>query len=358
MKLVPDGGHFISMHVVFYETRISSQELIEIMKHTAGKGFATKGVHPLCDPAPYKLGTRQCFRHVLSDKIGVVPRKRNAGNILKGLPPSTQIIQTKGIEPLITKAKWSKHFVLSEKQEFNKTIKEIHNNIHEEAANFLATTGPIVCEAKNNSEDLSGVANLTYSQKLIILNEEELAKLLNEFPPDYKYFSDVMSNLWHSPYEEDFIQKILEDWYNREGEHLNGFPVNFHKYYEKTENNKWFYSIVKYLPDSKKIEWLDKFKYQSVDETAEINLKENFSLKDLRTNNYKRADGAGINVNKFISDMKRCIAFINSSKPLFVVKEYSAVDKCNVLGFIREDDFNKLMKSINLGKIQKDGRIK
>ena len=98
------GAHWLSMHVVFYETCISTSDLVKIMNHKSGKGFTTKGVHPLCDPNVYKLATkrtgeksRQVMRHVLSDKIFVVgdekQNKLNHGYILGDLKPSTQIIQ-------------------------------------------------------------------------------------------------------------------------------------------------------------------------------------------------------------------------------------------------------------------------
>ena len=98
------GGHWLSMHVVFYETCISTSDLVKIMNHENGKGFTTKGVHPLCDSAPYKLTTkrtgeksRQAFRHVLSDKLFSEKckeqNKMNHGYILGDLKPSTQIIQ-------------------------------------------------------------------------------------------------------------------------------------------------------------------------------------------------------------------------------------------------------------------------
>ena len=52
------GNHWLSMHVVFYETCISTSDLVKIMNHKSGKGFTTKGVHPLCDPAPYKVASK------------------------------------------------------------------------------------------------------------------------------------------------------------------------------------------------------------------------------------------------------------------------------------------------------------
>ena len=33
------GGHWLSMHVVFYETCISTSDLVKIMNHKSGKGF-------------------------------------------------------------------------------------------------------------------------------------------------------------------------------------------------------------------------------------------------------------------------------------------------------------------------------
>ena len=50
-----DGGHWLSMHVVFYQTCISSKDLVHIMKHTQKTGYLTDGVHKLCDPNVYKL---------------------------------------------------------------------------------------------------------------------------------------------------------------------------------------------------------------------------------------------------------------------------------------------------------------
>ena len=43
-RLYPRGNHFLSMHVVFPETRISTTDLSLIMKHDSKNGYITKGV--------------------------------------------------------------------------------------------------------------------------------------------------------------------------------------------------------------------------------------------------------------------------------------------------------------------------
>ena len=378
-KYIQDGGHYLSMHVVFYTTRINSSELVQIMKHTTKKGFATKGIHPLCDPAPYKLNKRQVFRHVLSDKIfnsGNENNRKNAGTILNNLPPSTQIIQVRGNEPIVTKDLWKKHFELNEREVFKnaiKTNKELITNSSQSSKSknspystikpedWIGVTEPTVHIPVNESGATYGIESLEYSEKPIILNEEKLMELLNEFPSEFNYFESVMSNLLHSPYDKEFVESVLLTWYNKR-EHHNGFPQAYiDNYYERTESNKWFYSIINHLPKDRKIEWLDEVRYQSVDEEACIDLKDEFSWPDLEERDYRLPGGIGVNINKFLSDLRRVAVFVDLSNPYVIIKDYSQKDKSeeiNVLNAITDDRFRKNLKRINLGKYRVDGKIK
>ena len=112
-RLWPESDKVLSLHVVFYETCISSADLIDIMGTKNGQ-FINYDVNPLCDSNVYKLNTRQAFRHVLSDKIynrkGDDKYKPNHGYILDNNKPSTQIITVRGGEPIITKEQWLKVF--------------------------------------------------------------------------------------------------------------------------------------------------------------------------------------------------------------------------------------------------------
>ena len=179
-----EGGHYLSMHVVFYETCISTVDLQKIMKHTEKKGYSTKGVHELCDPNVYKLvskkegqTTRQLFRHVLSDKIykvGDEKNKLNHGFICEDMKPSTQIVQVRGNEKVIKADEWKKLFEISEKIEEKERVKTTTTKMNEgnEKAN----------EGKGNA----AADDLNVNDELIILSSDEMNELLNEFEPTYE----------------------------------------------------------------------------------------------------------------------------------------------------------------------------
>ena len=213
-----EGGHYLSMHVVFYETCISTVDLQKIMKHTEKKGYSTKGVHELCDPNVYKLvskkegqTTRQLFRHVLSDKIykvGDEKNKLNHGFICEDMKPSTQIVQVRGNEKVIKADEWKKLFEISEKIEEKERVKTTTTKMNEgnEKAN----------EGKGNA----AADDLNVNDELIILSSDEMNELLNEFEPTYEVFTSVVSNLMHSPYEIEDVREWIERWYFS-GEHHN-----------------------------------------------------------------------------------------------------------------------------------------
>ena len=112
-RLWKESEKALSIHVV-YETCISSNDLMEIMKYTKKEGIINYILDSLVDPNVYKLDTRQAFRHVLTDKIydkkGGYKYKPNHGTILNGLKPSTQILTVRGNEPIIKKEQWIKVF--------------------------------------------------------------------------------------------------------------------------------------------------------------------------------------------------------------------------------------------------------
>ena len=104
-RLIKDNSHFLSMHVVFYETMIKTSDLNTIMKDHV--------VHKLCDRSVYGGAKRQVFRHVLSDKFvrpGDSKNCENHGTILDWKKPSTQIVQIRGDEPLINQNEWEEVF--------------------------------------------------------------------------------------------------------------------------------------------------------------------------------------------------------------------------------------------------------
>ena len=69
-------------------------------------------------------------------------------------------------------------------------------------------------------------------------------------------------------------------------------------------------------------------------------------------------DGIGINVNKFLTDLKRVLIVINSSKQVFMLKDKDAKTKTGQFGFLNLREFQARMAQINVGKYWKDGKIR
>ena len=83
-----------------------------------------------------------------------------------------------------------------------------------------------------------------------------------------------------------------------------------------------------------------------------------FNLSKLRTKNYSMAGGIGVDANKFINDLKKCVVVINTAEMLFIVKDYDGVRDTNKLTFLTDKGFERLMRSIKVGKYYKEGKIK
>ena len=66
-KFIDGDTHFLSAHIVFYDTMIRPEELMTIMKNRY-KSFVNHAVNHFIDPSIYKLKTRQLMRHMPSRK--------------------------------------------------------------------------------------------------------------------------------------------------------------------------------------------------------------------------------------------------------------------------------------------------
>ena len=358
LRLFIEGNHYASVHVVFYETMISTADLTDIMKYTKKTGFITKGVHKLCDPNVYNLVAKkegetitQKFRHVLSRKIYSLDKnnkdftknKANYGFIVNDTKPSNQIVQIKGNERIILKEEWMKVFQLQ-------SLKEKRNEKKNDEL-----------KKKEANDDVYFINGVESHEKLIQLNDNEFDELMNNFDSEFDNLKTIGSMLLHSPFEKEFIRDVLNRWYFKK-EHQNEWSVDafVDKYYERENNNKWFYSIVRCIEDeSIKNDWRSRYRYFSVDEDIRINIKDtSFTLSSLNKNNYKLNGGIGIDINHFLTDLKRLIVVINTAEQLFVVKDYDGVRDVAVLSFMNGNQFEKRLKSIKVGKYYKEGKLK
>ena len=291
-RLIEDNDHFLSIHVVFYTTMIKTEDLVKIMKHTDKKGFAMEGVHPLCDPNVYKLvprgdkkGSRQVFRHVLSDKIykeNDSKNKNNHGFILNGKKPSTQIVQVRGHEKEITKEMWSVLFKEKEtKMEERKRIQ---------------------IEKKEKNFDIDSIE---FEDELIIFDRDEMLEFLSYFDSEFDNLMKTLAPLRYSPYDKEFLRDVLIEWYGRR-EHTNGVEIVVDQilgsYQKKEDNNKWFFSIIKHLPQDVKEQYLNRYT-RSIDFTININ-NSSWTFENIKKKSYEKHEFV-----KLINDLRGVIGF-------------------------------------------------
>ena len=363
-RLYPEGKHYISMHVVFYQTMISTNDLVTIMKHTDKTGFLTAGVNRFCDPNVYKLvpknpnqTVRQCFRHVMSDKIFTIDKKHpkyvdnktNHGVIINNTDPSQQIVQIRGDEKIVDESQWSKVFHVQTLQDARDEQKK---------QNCLKKTQN---KTQNKTPPEPDNYGIEYDGELIELTDEEFDSLLSNFDHEYDNLKTIGSILLRSPFDKERIRDILTRWYFQR-DHSNKLSVDNYvdSYYEYTESNIWFWSIVKKIPDDDiRKEWRNKFK-NTVDESIVIETKldaDPFTITDIEKTNYSLKGGVGIDIVKFLNDLKRVLIVIGASKYTFILKEKGA-NKTASLALLKLKEFKARMNEINIGKYWKDGRLK
>lgn len=245
-RLYPEGKHFLSMHTVFYTTAISVKDLMRIMRHNVKVGFTNYDIHPAADPHVYKLNTRQCFRHVLSDKI-YTKRKRmtdhpieesdwfstghstenvpNHGNVIGGMLPETQIITPMTTDRVIPKALWS-------------TVLHEHDTIM----------------VKEKSPELYGkiVAIMKYSssEAPILFTKDEMSEMLSYFEPNFNCLLRTLRSLRRSPYTIEFLYDTLFEWYDKckhvtpPEDSISGLIDSYYKY---DPSNNWLKYLLPYL---------------------------------------------------------------------------------------------------------------
>ena len=362
LRLYPEGHHYVSIHVVYYQTMISTKDLVEIMKWTSKNGFQTIGVHELCDYNVYSLvsrkeneTTRQLFRHVLSNKIyqtdknkkGFEQNKANHGFIINNTKPSQQIVQVRGDERIVSKEEWSKVFQIPNLEE-----KQLKKQLKQQLKKR---------ESKEGIDEVVRFDTLEYIEKLIKLNDDEFDDLFSNFTSDFENLKTIGALLLHSPFEKEVIHDVLDRWYFKMP-HQNEWSVDVfvERYYQQEKTNRWFYSVINRIEDEAvREEWRNRYKYYSVDEDARIDLADKtFSLSTLNTTNYKLEGGIGINTIKFLSDLKKVCICVNKGKQYFVLKDYDDVRNTTTLTYLYPKQFKERMESINLGKYYKEGKLK
>ena len=289
-RLIKGDEHYLSIHVIYYETTITTEDLVSIMNWTKAKGFAMQGVHPLCDPNVYKLVARngknssmQKFRHVLSDKIYDADspnNKKNHGCILNGNKPSTQIVQIRGNERIITESDWRTLF--SEKE--TKMEARQRAKIEKKEKNF-------------------DIDSIEFEDELIEFDRDEMLQFLSHFESHNNDLCHTIAPLYNSPYTKDFLIDVITEWYEQTPHRtLDNIEAIVNSFYHYERSNKWFFSLIKHLPQDTKESYLNRYT-RSIDFTININ-NSTWTLENIRKKVYAKHEFV-----RLINDLRGVVGF-------------------------------------------------
>ena len=386
----------LSFHVVFYESIISQNELCEIMNK---KGKYNHKIKDFADLNVYKLSDKeQLLRHPYAHKYGK-PDKRN-GQELKGVNfnnleepfDSAFLVATpRGFEKKINKEQWITIFTTIQDSEDigARILKELESqkvevkteNVKTENVKEIDYDEIInkINEYKSENEDLS----------LIIDEEKCLELILKCFEPTFESLEKLCCIINSSPFSKEILLNYMSSWY-KSGPHDNPKSCEFYvnKYYKNERSNKWFYSTIKHLPEAVKEAFLNKFGFNTIDDSVKFDVWNAFTLKNLQDNivdkkYYKietweidddkliknaqklnkkyivseeknkkggieslKVEVPKINYGKLLTDLKNCFVIIDSTPQTYIFKDYDGKSKGFKLTETHKEAvaFNKLKK--------------
>ena len=302
----------LSLHIVFYETRLSIDDLRRICNKN------TFILPEWIDSSVYGIGKRRVFRHHLSPhtdygiyrlkKDGTPEFKRNAtkdkycpGKIFDDKPIHTQILQPIGTEKIISfedvidSGLWFEKQPMRGTQDANlenaKTVTPKAGNGNYFPSDYeaeLVDTNTLNTIMKRVDSDVVEETNDTAIER-VISNEKCLQNLLACYKPT---FDNLQHAFWltivNSPFEKEKLKEIVKEWYWK-GEHST--PDGDANYIDQEYVNVnrevsdiWFYSAVNRLPDAVRNAFIKKYARRSVDTAVKFDVWDNFALDNLQKN--------------------------------------------------------------------------
>ncbi len=286
----PEGTKNVSVHIVFYKTRISQDDMIKIMRQKDGRGVYD--VPEEVDKAVYKLSTLQLFRHPCAPKfkdpndvgnrVVAVELCKSLGSIRGNLPPWTLLVQTRGYEPVIEEADWAcvfplRAYALSGQEATELTTDGIQPLNPDKRAGGWGTDE----ENKNLSDVfLQAVAR----EDVQCVTREDIMYILSFIEPEYINVMVIVNALFRSPYSYSYVEGIVLEWYNKRAHSHGDKGVRdmLNRWYVPTISNMWLWTLLKHVPSNVAVQMKQKYnlyvKPLRMDE--DFNSKSEASLQD------------------------------------------------------------------------------
>ena len=334
-------GKPLSFHVVFYESMISQNELCEIMNkdkkiNNKIKDFADLNVYKNADK-------EQLLRHPYANKYGE-PYERNElelkgvnfDNLKEPFDSAFLVATPRGNEKLISRDQWITIFNESKKSEI------INEEVGARILKELEMVDTKNVKEIDYDEIIEEINNYHYKiiEEINVIDDPKCLELMLKcFEPIYSSLVKLCCIIGASPFDKEILLKYFNSWYFFEGHtHDNLGTVNgyFKKYYKYEESNKWFYICLKHLNDDVKHAFLNKFSFNTVDESIKMDIWETFTLKNIIKN---------IEENKYYTFTKNVITdkkLVKKAKELNE-KKYGI----EIIKTVNDDDTTKTTITIN-----------
>ena len=363
-KFIPGATKTLSLHVIYYETKIKASKLVEFMRFEQNKFIYSK-VNENCDYNVYKLNTEQKFRHVYSNKTYGLRDPRNlqiAGSFLNNTPISNSLIQINGTErelndeelknifgeklneteeteedlgfanqeeteeiELLDKPKKQKKEKKEKKIILPDHIKEQLEKIEDDKERERKTREAI----KAIKEDVKkfNIDSVDFDDKLIIMSKDELIELLHNFNNGLGTCATELIPLYSSPYSKEFLIETIKEWWLEKEDHDNEFDKTekiINKYYKYEKNNRWFYCLIKHFKEEIRNQYIKKYK-NSIDFSITLNNSK------ITYNNIKYKSYDVFNLKELIEDLRGCVGVIDEK--WYVKVDYEDQTKIEVLTY-------------------------
>lgn len=201
-------------------------------------------------------------------------------------------------------------------------------------------------------KDLNANCNL-----ILLPTREDILSLLNLFSPTGENIDLVLSNAFHSPIKlKEEMYNIAKEWFVRNPENNIQILDQHFMQYEIVKSNTWIFNLLNHLPPTIKNQIIDKYFNNTVDTSQEIDIHDPITLFDVQQKQYMNSL-QGVRVGEFITDLRRCMAEIETIQNIFVIKVADPKFRCCKLVIEKASTIQNKLKGINLGIIM-DGKKK
>ena len=381
----------LSIHAVFYNTRMDANEMHSILYETQNTygnviEFVDRKVYKVYDEEEPK---EQLFRHPYANKYmreNTYSKGENKGvnpaNLKHPYKASQLVITPRGDERIVTKDEWIKMFPMIEHEDKPaKTTKESkvvfkNTDDDDELEDWVQMLIPEEIKNDISPEEVVKDLDKRYAQSKSHITKELFDTIVKGFDDLYIsndkedvnkeitlfiLFSALYACIGDEITEKDVLDAVT--WIVINGDLTKEAKKHWKARLEQAQKNtecKGPGALFIYLRNFNKEYYkqhvrplLMKYKKQAVLE-AKFDLKDNFTIKDIRMKGFaceyqKDGDVEKLDYDAVLSDLHRVMLVVDQGSGLYVLKERDAKNDKMTVGYYNQKDAFNMLKQLKIG---------